>query len=282
MTALVSRCISIAALPPFNGFVSEWLTFQSALQAWQLESGVLRSLVPVAAAMLALTGALAAACFVKVFGVAFLGQPRSRHVRHARRVPLGMRAGQGVLAALCVVLGVLPTVVVGLLETIPRQLLGEGLPRATAHGWLWLTPVAPETASYSAPLAVVLIVVMAGVAWWIWRAGNRAGVQRCDTWDCGFTPPGPGMQYTAPAFAQPIRRVFGALFAIEEAVERRDDGSLRYRLAVRDRAWGWFYVPVARAVEAAARRVVHLQSGSLRVYLGWTLATLLVLLWIIS
>jgi len=275
-------CISIAALPPFNGFVSEWLTFQSALQAWQLESGVLRSLVPIAAAMLALTGALAAACFVKVYGVAFLGQPRSRQVRHARRVPFGMRVGQGLLAALCLLLGVLPTVIVGLLDAIPRQLLGEGLPHATAEGWLWLTPVAPDTASYSAPLVVLLIAVMAGLAWWVWHAGGRAGVQRCDTWDCGFTPPGPRMQYTAPAFAQPIRRVFGSVFAIEEAVERQEDGSQRYRLAVRDRAWNLFYVPVVRAVEASARQVARLQSGSLRVYLGWTLATLLVLLWIIS
>jgi formate hydrogenlyase subunit 3/multisubunit Na+/H+ antiporter MnhD subunit len=273
-------CISIASLPPFNGFVSEWLTFQSALQAWQLESGVLRSLVPIAAAMLALTGALAAACFVKVYGVAFLGQPRSRQVRHARRVPFGMRAGQGLLAALCLLLGVLPTAVVGLLEVIPRQLLGEGLPHATAEGWLWLTPVAPETASYSAPLVVLLFAVMAGLVWWFRRGG--AEVKRCDPWDCGFTPPGPRMQYTAPAFAQPIRRVFGSLFAIEEAVERREDGTRRYRLSVRDRAWTLFYVPVARAVEASARQVVRLQSGSLRVYLGWTLATLLVLLWIVS
>ncbi len=133
-------CISISALPPFNGFVSEWLTFQSALQAWQLDSGVLRSLVPMAAAVLALTGALAAACFVKVYGVAFLGRARSRHVRRACRVPLGMRAGQAVLAALCLLFGVLPTVVVAMLQAVPEQLLGQGLPQATGGGWLWLSP----------------------------------------------------------------------------------------------------------------------------------------------
>ena len=104
-------CISIAALPPFNGFVSEWLTFQAALQAWQLESGVLRSLIPIVSAVLALTGALVAATFVKVYGVAFLGQARSRHVRRARQVPFGMRAGQGWLALLCLLFGVLPTAV---------------------------------------------------------------------------------------------------------------------------------------------------------------------------
>lgn len=275
-------CISISALPPFNGFVSEWLTFQSALQAWRLDSGVLRSLVPVAAAMLALTGALAAACFVKVYGVAFLGRARSRHVRRARPVPLGMRAGQGLLATMCLVLGVLPTPVIGLIRAVPEQILGAGLPRAAAHGWLWLTPVAAETASYSAPLVVAVLVVLTALTAWAWRRGAVRRVRRSDAWDCGFAPPTPRMQYTATAFAQPIRRVFGLLFRIEEGVNRREDGTLAYRLNVVDRAWELFYLPVVRAVESSARRVVRLQSGNVRIYLGWTLSTLLVLLWIIS
>ncbi len=275
-------CISISALPPFNGFVSEWLTFQAALQAWQLDSGVLRTLIPVASAVLALTGALAAACFVKVYGVAFLGQARSRHVRHARQVPWGMRAGQGMLAGLCLLLGVLPSWMIGTIEVIPRQLFGGVLPQATAHGWLWLTPVSPETASYSAPLVVVLLAAVAGLAVWVLRRSAVHRVRRCDAWDCGFAPPTARMQYTATAFSQPIRRVFGLLFHVEESVVQQEDGSRRYRLSVGDRAWALLYAPLALAVESAARRVVRLQSGSVRTYLGWTLATLLVLLWIIS
>src|SRR3990167_8249664 len=106
-------CIAISALPPFNGFVSEWLTLQAALQAPQLENGVLRALIrsaiPMSAAVLALAAALAAACFVKAYGVAFLGRPRSRHVTHAREVSAGMLAAMGLLAGLCLLLGVLPT-----------------------------------------------------------------------------------------------------------------------------------------------------------------------------
>ena len=275
-------CISISALPPFTGFVSEWLTFQSALQAWQLESGVLRSLLPIAAAMLALTGALAAACFVKAYGVAFLGQARTRHVRRARRVPLAMRAGQGLLAVFCLLLGVLPTPVISLLRAVPEQILGAGLPQASAHGWLWLNPLAAETASYSAPLVVVLLVVLAALTAWAWRRGAVHRVRRSDPWDCGFAPPTPRMQYTASAFAQPIRRVFGLLFHIEEGVHRREDGASTYRLNVVDRAWGLFYLPVTRVVESSARRVVRLQAGNVRIYLGWTLGTLLVVLWILS
>jgi hydrogenase-4 component B len=275
-------CLSISALPPFNGFVSEWLTFQAALQAWQLESGVLRSLIPIASAILALSGALAAACFVKVYGVAFLGQARSRHVRHARQVPFGMRAAQGLLAALCLVLGVFPTWILQVINGVPRQILGSELPQATAHGWLWLTPISAATASYSAPLVVVLLALLAGLALWTLRRGAVRRVRRCDAWDCGFAPPGARMQYTATAFSQPIRRVFGLLFHVEETVVRREDGTLQYGLKVGDRSWGLLYLPVARLVDAAARRVVRLQSGNVRVYLGWTLATLVLLLWIIS
>jgi len=274
-------CISISALPPFNGFVSEWLTFQAALQAWQLDSGVLRSLIPISAAVLALTGALAAACFVKVYGVAFLGQARSRHVRRARQAPLSMRIGQGLLAFLCLLLGVLPTVFIGLLNEVPRQLLGQGLPQATAHGWLWLTPISPQTASYGAPMVAIALFVALGLGLWLLGRGVRR-VRRCDAWDCGFAPPTPAMQYTAAAFTQPIRRVFGLLFHIDEGVDRQDDGRLRHRLQVGDRAWEIFYVPVVRVVENAARRVTRLQSGNVRTYLGWSFATLLVLLWIIA
>jgi formate hydrogenlyase subunit 3/multisubunit Na+/H+ antiporter MnhD subunit len=274
-------CIAISGLPPFNGFVSEWLTFQSALQAWQLESGVLRSLVAIATAMLALTGALAAACFVRVYGVAFLGQARSRHVRRARQAPLSMRAGQGLLALLCLLLGVLPTSFIGMLSAVPQQVLGHGLTQATAHGWLWLTPMSPHIASYGAPLVVSALFITLVLGLWLLGRGARR-VRRCDAWDCGFAPPGPGMQYTATAFAQPIRRVFGLLFHIDERIERQPDGKWRHRLQVRDRFWALCYLPIARVVETGARQVTRLQSGSVRVYLGWSLATLLVLLWIIT
>jgi hydrogenase-4 component B len=271
-------CISISALPPFNGFVSEWLTFQAALQGFVLDSGVLRSLLPVAAAMLALTGALAVACFVKVFGVVFLGQARSRQVRHAREVSFGMRAGQAWLAILCLLLGVFPTVVVTLMDAVPRQLLGAGLSQATAHGWLWLTPVSAATASYAAPLVLLAVAV----AWWLAAMLlRRGGIRRCDPWDCGFSPPDPRMQYTATAFAQPIRRVFGLLFHIDERVET-EAGITRHRLRVDDRSWGLFYEPIVRLVQGCARQVARLQSGNARAYLGWSLGTLLVLLWIVS
>lgn len=275
-------CISIAALPPLNGFVSEWLTFQTALQAWSLDSGILRTLLPLAAAVLALTGAIAAATFVKLYGIAFLGQARSRRARRAREVDLGMRTAMGALALLCLLLGVLPTFVIEALDGIPRQLLGRGLDQATTHGWLWLTPVSAETASYSAPLVLLGLVGVWWIAALLLRRSRTRRTRRGDPWDCGFGTPNARMQYSAVAFAQPMRRVFGGLFRIHEEVSQDEHGHLRHQLQVQDPLWDRVYAPIGRAVNASARRVTRLQSGNVRIYLGWSLATLVLLLWLIS
>jgi hypothetical protein len=142
--------------------------------------------------------------------------------------------------------------------------------------------VSPHTASYSAPLVTLALVLVIGTAVWLARLRRIKRIRRCDPWDCGFAAPSARMQYSATAFAQPIRQVFALLFRIEETLDTQADGSRRYQLQVHDRAWALFYLPVVRAVEAAARRVSRLQSGNVRIYLGWSFATLLVLLWIIS
>jgi formate hydrogenlyase subunit 3/multisubunit Na+/H+ antiporter MnhD subunit len=286
-------CMSISALPPFNGFVSEWLTFQTALQATSLDSGVLRAIVPIVAAILALTGALAAACFVRAYGISFLGQPRSRHVRRAREVKSGMLVAQGTLAVLCLVFGVLPTTFVGIIGTVTESLLDRPIVAATRHGWLWLTPISPETASYSAPL-VMLGVLAALAAWigvWAWLRRRREAkpIVRRDPWDCGFGGVTARMQYTATAFAMPFQQVFRPVWRLNEQRAREMDGDLptrpgrlEYHLEVEDRAWRWFYAPVGHLVLNAARRVARIQTGHIRHYLAYSFVTLIVLLWLIT
>ncbi|MHB8346506.1 MAG: hydrogenase 4 subunit B [Acidiferrobacterales bacterium] len=279
-------CLSIAALPPFNGFVSEWLTLQAALQVPVLSSGVLRSIIPVAAALLALTTALAAATFVKVYGVAFLGQPRTRHVAHAREVSLGMLAGMGLLALLCVVLGVVPTLVIRLIDPITRGLLQLSPTGATARGWLWLTPISPQVASYSAPLVVVAMAVTFLAGYLLLHRRARIA-RRGQPWDCGFGGLNARMQYTSTAFAQPIRRVFAPVWQIDEHIDTvrvsatRVTG-LRHHLHIGDWSWSAVYLPIGRLVLAAARRVGRIQTGSIRIYLAYSFFTLLLLLWLIS
>src|SRR5258706_14810815 len=138
--------LAISALPPLNGFVSEWLTFQAALQATILQHGVVRSLLPLFAATLALAGALTAMCFVKVYGIAFLGRPREPadhsplpHSGYAGRTE---RYGMAWLTAGCFVLGLFPTSFLLVLNRVGVSLTGQGLSEQALDGssMLWLGP----------------------------------------------------------------------------------------------------------------------------------------------
>jgi hydrogenase-4 component B len=281
--------VAISALPPFNGFVSEWLTFQTALQAPALENGVLRMLMPIAAALLALTGALAAACFVKAFGIAFLGKPRTRHVARAREAPRGMLLGMGLLALLCLALGVLPTPMIEAMAPITRLLVHTALPSAAAQGWLWLTPVSPQVASYSAPFVLLALVVVFGLGY-LFLKRRATPARRCYPWDCGFGQLSHRMEYTSTAFTQPIRRVFGAVWKVDEAVETTTTGAgpiprvtaIRHHLHVHDWSWLKVYLPIGRLVLEAARRIGFIQTGSIHTYLKYSFGTLVFLLWIVS
>jgi len=280
--------VAISALPPFNGFVSEWLTFQTALQAPALENGLLRTMIPIAAALLALTGALAAACFVKAFGIAFLGKPRTRRVARAREVPVGMLGGMGLLATLCLLLGVFPTTVIEAMAPITQLLIHESLPSAAAQGWLWLTPISPQVASYSAPFVLLAIAVVHGLGYLFLKRGAIPAL-RVDPWDCGFGHLTQRMQYTSTAFSQPIRRVFGGVWKVEEQVDTLASAgpiprvtSLHYSLHTQDWSWLRCYVPIGRLVLAAANRIGFIQTGNIHTYLKFSFVTLLVFLWIVS
>ncbi|HYQ80668.1 MAG TPA: proton-conducting transporter membrane subunit, partial [Anaeromyxobacteraceae bacterium] len=116
--------IAISALPPLNGFVSEWMTFQALLLGGARLGGASGLLAGVAASMLALTGGLAAACFAKAFGVTFLGRPRSKHAEHAAESPWPMIAGMALLALACLGLGLAPGWLLRLLDRPTAELLG--------------------------------------------------------------------------------------------------------------------------------------------------------------
>ncbi len=276
-------CISISALPPFNGFVSEWLTFQAALQGPILHSGIIRAMIPVASAMLALTGALAAACFVKVYGVIFLGRPRSSQIEEAHDVSFGMQLSQVILALCCLGFGIFPTWTVRAINGIPESLLGVGLARSAADGWLWLTPVSPQTASYGA-LAVFFALLISWLLVFAFlhqpQRDNRIRV--ASAWDCGFGPLNARMQYTATSFSMPIRRIFSFVWLIFEKVEPAGKGrGPRYFLKVSDRLWLMLYVPIGKLMLKLAERTAFIQGGNLRVYLCYSFFTLLFLLWVI-
>jgi len=271
--------LAISALPPLNGFVSEWLTFQTALQAPLLEHGVVRSLVPLFAATLALAGALTAMCFVKVYGVAFLGQPRGK-AKVSADAGLSERLGMAWLSAGCLVLGLFPAGMLQMLNQVGASLTGHGLPAQAleSSNWLWLVPTRPAEASYS-PLiffVVVLAVVLLTVR--LVRIFYHGRVRRADPWDCGFPEQTTRMQDTADAFGQPIGLVFGPLYLVKRSVPGPEDPSPKYSMKVDDRHWPWLYLPVARAVEFVSTKIGLLQRGRISTYLLYSFLTLIALL----
>lgn len=278
-------CISISALPPFNGFVSEWLTFQAALQGTVLSNHILTAVIPISAAVLALTGALAAACFVKVYGICFLGLPRTQNAAQATETAYGPQLSQILLAILCLFFGIFPTWTVSQLDIIARLLLPTGMSVATSHGWLWLTPVSMDVASYGAPMVFLGI----GGAWllvWLWLHPRRKKreIRIAPTWDCGFGSLNARMQYTASSFSMPIRRIFRPVWSISDRYKQPDqkDPGGRYHLTVGDWAWLKIYQPIGRLLLATARRAALIQGGNIRVYLVYSFFTLLFLLWVVS
>ncbi|WP_347987474.1 hydrogenase 4 subunit B [Methylomonas sp. AM2-LC] len=282
--------LSIAALPPLNGFVSEWLIFQTALQAVNLESGVLRSLIPTASAILALTSALAVTCFVKVYGIAFLGLPRTQHAAHAHEAEhQGMLIGPALLAGCCVLFGVLPTPLINGLGKLTQQLTGLELPNISTLGWLWLTPISAETATYAPSFVLVGILLVVGLCYYFLYRHTGLDAHNAEPWDCGFGGLNARMQYTAGAFSMPIRRIFQPVYEIHETHEELQEGpshtkvtSLRYQFHIPDWALLKLYDPAGRAILTLARQAGRLQTGNIRTYLSYSFCTLIFLLWVIS
>ena len=278
-------CISISALPPFNGFVSEWLTYQAFLLSPALPSPLLNLLIPLGAALLALTSALAAACFVKAFGVTFLGHQRGHHRGRVHEVRWSMRIGMLLAALTCLGLGVFPTVIIKWMDPIAEELVGGTIAAsASGFGWMWLTPIAAERASYSAPIAFIGILSVVIITYLLLHARPGA-LHRVPLWDCGFEKVTSRMQYTATSFAMPLRRIFGYLFNIKERVRQLPPAThpafpqrLYYHLRIRDRFWGWIYQPVVDASFWLSRRIGRMQHGHIQVYLIYSFVTIVVLL----
>jgi len=271
--------LAISALPPLNGFVSEWLTFQASLQAPILESSVVRSLVPIVAAVLALSGALTGMCFVKVYGIAFLGQHRHVMVEKPREASGWERAGMLWLALGCAALGLLPVYVLGLLDEVSVSLIGAGLTEeALNSGALWLVPTSSAQASYGPVIFLLVITAVVGLTFIVVRQLYHGRLRRADPWGCGYAGQTARMEDTADGFGQPIRQIFAPVYRIHRAIPRPDDPQPVFRQEVEDRHWYWIYLPIARFTEFLSSHVGRLQQGRISVYLLYSFITLIALL----
>jgi hydrogenase-4 component B len=278
--------VSIAALPPTNGFVSEWLVFQSLFLSFQLPEVLLKLMLPLAAAMLALTGVLALACFAKAFGLSFLALPRSGHARRAEEVPFPMRIGMGLLASACAVLGLGTMGVVPLLDRVTASLVGVPIAGKVLalDGWA-LAPVSVEFSSLSAPALAVMLAAFALVGvLFVPVFGGRFRRRYGKTWGCGLNL-SPRTEYTATGFVQPIKRVFSTIYQPTVKLETDFLSESRYFFKRRQFEFHieplfqtYLYDPVVAAFAAVADRLRVIQAGSLHLYLSYIFVTLVVLL----
>jgi len=274
---------AISALPPLNGFVSEWLMFQAILASPSLPEWALKFELPAIGAMLALAAALAATCFVRAFGISFLGRSRSAAADAAHEVDrfsLGAMIG---LAVLCVGAGLLPSLVVRLMAPAVSFLNASVmLPDHGRTSALLLVPVAEGRSSYNAVALLAFIVAAASIAAFVIHRGASMALRRAPPWACGFPVLTPRMQYSAASFAQPIRRVFGALvFEASETVDMPPPGETRparFTITLGDRVWDMLYVPLVGLVNFAANHLNKLQFLTIRKYLSLVFAALIALL----
>ena len=275
-------CMAISALPPLNGFVSEWLTFQAILLSPEVPSWGIKLIVPAVGAMLALSAALAAACFVKAFGVTFLGRPRSTVAAGAREVDRWSLAAMFILASLCLLIEIIPGPVIDALAPVVSALVAEHMPMQAADPWLSIVPIAESRSSYNGLLVFAFIAASTLAAVEIIHRFASRAVRRVPAWDCGFPDPSPLTQYTAGGFAQPIRRVFGeVVFLARERIDMPPPGdprAARLTVTLRDLVWDVIYAPVGGAIWFAADNLSHLQFLTIRKYLSLVFALLVFLL----
>jgi formate hydrogenlyase subunit 3/multisubunit Na+/H+ antiporter MnhD subunit len=278
--------VAISALPPLNGFVSEWLTFQAILLSPELPSWGLKFLVPAVGALLALSAALAAACFVKAFGVTFLGRPRSNAAEHARETDRYSLAAMFFLSGLCLLAGILPGFFIDALAPVTQALIGDSMPLQSSVPYFSIVPIAESRSSYNGLLVFLFILVSATLAAVAIHRLASNKLRRAPAWDCGYPDPSPVTQYTASSFAQPIRRVFGTMvFRARERVEMPMPGDMRpARLEVdlKDPIWDVLYAPISGAIDFGAGQLNRLQFLSIRQYLSLVFVALVGLLLVLA
>ena len=275
--------LAASALPPLNGFVSEWLLFQAVIAAPALPQSALRFASPAIGAMLALAAALAAACFVRVYGIAFLGRPRSIEAAQAHEVPLAQQIAMGGLAGLCILGGLFGSVLAQALTPLLRELVGNGLPNAGSGPTPFsLIAFDPSRSIYDAPVIALFVAIASATTLLVVHRLSARRTRRGPAWDCGFPDPSPAIQYTASSFSQPLRRVYGAMaFAARETVAMPPPGDTRparFSVVVVDFVWNVAYAAPGRAVLRLSEQLNALQFLSIRRYLVLMFAALVILL----
>jgi hydrogenase-4 component B len=278
--------IAISGLPPLNGFVSEWFTYQGLLAGFGATPTLTRIAFPIAGALLALTAALAATCFVKAFGITFLALPRSENAERAIEAPLSMKTGMAGLALACIVLGLGATWFVPIFASITQQAFGVQITgQLVAGNSLLLTAGTLHNGSVSPLVLALALVALGAVPLLLWYTlGRKSKRATGPAWDCGLPGLTSANEYTATAFSKPLRMIFGAIFRPHREIQAEFDVSPYYPKAIHFESEieptfeKQFYQPLWEGFLALTARMRKIQTGSIHAYLAYIFVTLILLL----
>ncbi|MBI1858075.1 MAG: hydrogenase 4 subunit B [Candidatus Melainabacteria bacterium] len=255
--------LAICSFPPFNGFASEWLIFQSLLLSFQVKLELVKILFPVFAVLLGLTGTICAATFVKAFSSIFLALPRSHQVKNACEVSLSMKIGTGMLAVLCLTIGIAPSFVLSLLSKIPESLNISSESPVYSFNYNFIQLLPQGFASFSPTAILVLLTVLIPIGYIVSRIlGQKTNYRKTETWNCGVTGQA-DFEYTPTAYSQPLEVVFSELHTPENFYHDH------------------LYIPLINGIKNLAHAIRPIQAGSLQIYLGYIFITLIIcLVWL--
>lgn len=274
--------LSISAIPPFNGFVSEWITYQSLFNIIGISQPVVKLITILSVAVLAMAGALAATCFVKCFGISFLALPRSKEAENAEDVPKPMIIGMGILSLLCIIIGLFPMIILKLLDKVSLSIIGNSIiPDLKGSFSFIYYPVKAYTNSVSTLVALIAGVILITLVFIIVKYTSRQSNERkYNTWDCGFRSLNSRMQYSATGFSKPLRIVFRAIYRptrelqIEEGSSPYYPKSMRYVVTTQSVFEKYLYIPITGLFQSFTRKIRGaVQTGSIHTYLIYIFIT---------
>ncbi|MDD5431672.1 MAG: proton-conducting transporter membrane subunit [Candidatus Omnitrophica bacterium] len=276
--------MAISALPPLNGFVSEWLTLQAFFLGALNVQGSAKLFLGFSAAMLALTSGLAVACFVKAFGVTFLALPRSRYAKEAKEVSFTMKAAMFFLSALTVIFGLLAGFIMKLLAKTASAATGiDSRGFSFSVNNFTLSPEIGKNIYLSIPLILIVLIGFGLIAFSVYRLFGRQREVIYNTWDCGYYKLGSHNEYTATAFSKPFRIAFSFfLLPYHKAQKIRDSfyhvKSFAYETYTTPVFKKYIYQPLLAVVFKTAKSMRRIQPGSIHLYLAYIFATVLLLI----
>ncbi len=264
--------MGISAIPPLNGFVSEWLTFQVFFLGVLQLQGWTKIFMISSAAILALTGGLAAACFVKAFGVTFLALPRSKRAWEAKEAGFSMKSGMALLAAGVILFGLGAGLIAPLILRISYSALGTEYAKMS----FYLVSVLP------CAIAIMLVSLVIAILLWF-RFGISSKRVCYNTWDCGYYNLDSRNEYTATAFSKPFRIAFGFFLLPYRKSEKIRDSfyhvrKFSYETHTTPVFKKYFYEPLVRLIYSTASKMRRLQPGSIHLYILYIFIALTALL----